>query len=219
MMHEADFAALLHLVERLSLEQRTALGRALAATSGESEAIRLLEEAFLAAPRCPHCAATAVQRWGYAIPRRPAAPARARGGRGGGGRPRRPAPLPLPALPQDLQCPDRHLPGAAAQEGVLAGVRRGARGRHDAGAGGGALRRAYDDQLPLAAPLPQSAGSGAGGARRRGRGRRDLFSPLVQRVPTMAPSRRTPRATSPPAGRARRQARALGGAGPGLDRP
>src|SRR3954465_7172571 len=66
MMREADFAALLHLVERLSLEQRTALGRALAAASGESEAIRLLEEAFLAAPRCPHCAATALQRGGYA---------------------------------------------------------------------------------------------------------------------------------------------------------
>ena len=66
MMREADFAALLHLVEQLSLEQRTALGRALAAASGESEAIRLLEEAFLAAPRCPHCAATALQRWGYA---------------------------------------------------------------------------------------------------------------------------------------------------------
>src|SRR6478736_3521675 len=66
MMREADFAALLHLVERLSLEQRSALGRALAAASGESEAIRLLEEASLAAPRCPHCAATALQRWGYA---------------------------------------------------------------------------------------------------------------------------------------------------------
>src|SRR3954447_12598937 len=66
MMREADFAALLHVVERLSLEQRTALGRTLAAASGESEAIRLLEEAFLAAPRCPHCAVTALQRWGYA---------------------------------------------------------------------------------------------------------------------------------------------------------
>src|SRR3954451_15486513 len=66
MMREADFAALLHLVERLSLEQRTALGRALAAAAGESEAIRRLEEAFLAAPRCPPCAATALQRWGYA---------------------------------------------------------------------------------------------------------------------------------------------------------
>src|SRR4051794_24603159 len=66
MMREADFAALLHLVGRLSLEQRTALGRALGAAPGESGAIRLLEEAFLAAPRCPHCAATALQRWGYA---------------------------------------------------------------------------------------------------------------------------------------------------------
>src|SRR3954452_7817946 len=52
----------------------------------------------------------------------------------------------------------------------------------------------------------------AGGAGHR-------FSPLVQRVPTMAPSRRTPRATSAPTGRARQQARALGGAGAGLDRP
>jgi transposase-like protein len=65
-MREADFEALLQLVERLSLEQRTALGRALAAASGESEAVRLLEEAFIAAPQCPHCAATALQRWGYA---------------------------------------------------------------------------------------------------------------------------------------------------------
>ena len=63
-MREADFAALLHLVQRLASEQRTALGRALAAASGESEAIRLLEEAFLAA--LPHCAATALRRWGYA---------------------------------------------------------------------------------------------------------------------------------------------------------
>src|SRR3954451_2155836 len=66
MMREADFAALLYLVERLSLEQRTALGRALAAASGESEAIRLLEEAFLAGPRCPPCAATPLKRWAYA---------------------------------------------------------------------------------------------------------------------------------------------------------
>src|SRR3954449_10977396 len=53
MMREADFAALLHLVERLSLEQRTALGRALAAASGESEAIRLLQGAGLAGTACP----------------------------------------------------------------------------------------------------------------------------------------------------------------------
>src|ERR687885_1059359 len=65
-MREADFEVLLHLVERLSDEQRAALGRALASASGEPEAVRLIEEAFLAAPRCPHCAATALQRWGYA---------------------------------------------------------------------------------------------------------------------------------------------------------
>src|SRR5690349_24794427 len=65
-MREADFAALLRPVEWLSLEQRTALGRGLAAASGESEAIRLPEAAFLAAPRCPHCDATALQRWGHA---------------------------------------------------------------------------------------------------------------------------------------------------------
>ena len=50
----------LRLVERLSLEQRTALGQALAAAAGESEAVRLLEEALIAAPQCPHCAGTAL---------------------------------------------------------------------------------------------------------------------------------------------------------------
>ena len=65
-MREADFEVLLHLVERLSDEQRTALGRALASASGEPEAVRLLEQAFAAAPRCPHCATTVVQRWGHA---------------------------------------------------------------------------------------------------------------------------------------------------------
>src|SRR3954471_22860640 len=198
MVREADFAALLHLVERLSLEQRTALGRALAAAAGESEAIRLLEEAFLAAPRCPHCAATALHRWGYASGLR------------------------------RYRCTACHKTLNALTGTSLARLRKKecwlAYG--EALAAGMTLvqaaarcGRAYDDQLPLAAPLPRGADGDAGGADRRGRGRRDLFSPLARRVPTMAPSRRTPRATSPPAGRARRQARALGGAGPGLDRP
>jgi len=65
-MRKADFEVLLRLVERLSDEQRGALGRALASASGEPEAVRLLEEAFAAAPRCPHCAATKLQRWGQA---------------------------------------------------------------------------------------------------------------------------------------------------------
>jgi hypothetical protein len=52
-MREADFEALLGLVERLSGEQRAALGRALASASGEPEAVRLIEAAFAAAPRCP----------------------------------------------------------------------------------------------------------------------------------------------------------------------
>ena len=65
-MREVDFEVLLHLVERLSDEQRTALGRALASASGEPEAVRLLEQAFAAAPRCPHCATTVLQRWGHA---------------------------------------------------------------------------------------------------------------------------------------------------------
>src|SRR5215212_7388998 len=43
------------------------LGRALASASGEPEAaVRLLEAAFAAAPRCPHCGAARLQRWGYA---------------------------------------------------------------------------------------------------------------------------------------------------------
>src|SRR3954462_4882924 len=65
-MREADFEVLLRLVEQLGGEQRAALGRALASVSGEPEAVRLLEEAFAAAPRCPHCAATTLQRWGSA---------------------------------------------------------------------------------------------------------------------------------------------------------
>src|SRR5437763_2982935 len=65
-MREADFEVLLHLVERLSDEQRTALGRALASAAGEPEAVRLLEEAFAAAPCCPHCGAERLQRWGHA---------------------------------------------------------------------------------------------------------------------------------------------------------
>jgi len=65
-MREADFEVLLRLVERLSDEQRAALGRALASASGEPEAVRLLEEAFAAAPRCPRCAAARLQRWGRA---------------------------------------------------------------------------------------------------------------------------------------------------------
>jgi hypothetical protein len=65
-MRGTDFTALLRLIGRLSLEQRTTLGRVLASASGEDEAVRLLEEAFLAAPRCPHCGATALQRWGHA---------------------------------------------------------------------------------------------------------------------------------------------------------
>src|SRR5947199_9966429 len=40
-----------------------------------------------------------------------------------------PEALPLHGLPQDLQRADRNLPGAAAQEGLLAALRRGARGR------------------------------------------------------------------------------------------
>src|ERR671932_1852120 len=65
-MREADFEALLGLVERLSGEQRATLGRALASASGEPEAVRLVEQAFAAAPRCPHCRATGLQRWGRA---------------------------------------------------------------------------------------------------------------------------------------------------------
>ena len=65
-MRETDFEALLGLVERLSGEQQAALGRALAAASGEADGVRLLEQAFAAAPRCPHCATTAPQRWGRA---------------------------------------------------------------------------------------------------------------------------------------------------------
>src|SRR6187549_372557 len=65
-MREADFDVLLRPVERLGGEQRAALGRALASASGEPEAVRLIEGAFAAAPRCPHCGAEKLQRWGSA---------------------------------------------------------------------------------------------------------------------------------------------------------
>src|SRR3954447_34519 len=65
-MREADFEVLLHLVERLGDEQGTALGRAWASAGGEPEAVRLIEQAFAAAPRCPHCGAERLQRWGDA---------------------------------------------------------------------------------------------------------------------------------------------------------
>src|SRR3954464_9661449 len=65
-MREVDFEVLLRLVERLGGEQRTAPGRAPASASGEPEAVRLIEGAFAAAPRCPHCAAARLQRWGHA---------------------------------------------------------------------------------------------------------------------------------------------------------
>src|ERR671929_546232 len=65
-MREADFEVLLQLVQRLSDEQRAALGRALASASGEPEAVRLLEAAFAAAPCCPHWGAGRLQRGGHA---------------------------------------------------------------------------------------------------------------------------------------------------------
>src|SRR5919206_3504 len=65
-MREADFEVLLHLVERLSGEQQAALGRALASASGAPGGGRLIEAAFAAPPRCPHCRATGLQRWGRA---------------------------------------------------------------------------------------------------------------------------------------------------------
>src|SRR3954451_4341769 len=153
-MREADFEVLLHLVERLGDEQRTALGRALASASGEPEAVRLLERAFAAAPRCPHCGAERLQRWGDASGLR-----RYR----------------CQACRKTFNALNRHLPGAAAQEGLLAALRRGARGRHEPGEGGRPPRGAPHDQLPLAAPLPARARGDARGPGRRGRGGRPFF--------------------------------------------
>src|SRR3954466_8755724 len=65
-MREADFEVLLRLVERLGGGRRAALGGPWAAPSGEPEAVRLIEQAFAAAPRCPHCGAERLQRWGHA---------------------------------------------------------------------------------------------------------------------------------------------------------
>src|SRR4051794_11098883 len=66
-MREGGFEVVVRLVEQLGGEQGAALGGALAPAPGEPGAVRLLEEAFAAAPRCPHCAQAAPpQRWGRA---------------------------------------------------------------------------------------------------------------------------------------------------------
>src|SRR5437764_8961435 len=90
-VREADFEVLLHLVERLSDEQRTALGRALASASGEPEAVRLLKRAFAAAPSgCSAgvtpagCAATAARPAARPSTRSPAPPWRGCGRRPAG---------------------------------------------------------------------------------------------------------------------------------------
>src|SRR3954447_21020254 len=70
-MREDDFEVLLRLVERLGGggrggERGGARGGAWAAPGGGPEAVRLIEGAFAAAPRCPHCGAERLQRWGSA---------------------------------------------------------------------------------------------------------------------------------------------------------
>src|SRR3954467_12005839 len=172
-MREADFEVLLHLVERLSDEQRTALGPALAPAPGEPAAGGAGGGLAVGLGRAGGGAADrAGVRRGAALPALRRREVAALGVR------QRAAPLPLPGLPQDLQRADRHLAGATAQEGLLAALRRSARGRDDLGQGGRALRRAPHDRLPPAPPVPARTGGGARGPGRRGRGGRDLLSPL-----------------------------------------
>src|SRR5919199_1616025 len=101
-MREADFEVLLRLVERLGGEQRAGLGRARGGTADRGSVRR---GAALPALRRREVAALGVRQ--------------------------RAAPLSVQGLPKDLQRADRYLPGAAAQEGVLAALRRGARGGHE----------------------------------------------------------------------------------------
>src|ERR671932_2861290 len=155
-MREADFEVLLRLVERLGGEQRAALGRALASASGELEAVRLIEGVFVAAPRCPHCGAERLQRWGSASGLR-----RYR----------------CKACRKTFNAlTGTSLARLRKKACWLRSLRRGAGGGHEPDQGGRPLRRAPDDQLPLAAPLPAGARGDARGPGRRGRGGRDLLS-------------------------------------------
>ena len=100
---------LLRLVERLGGEQRAALGRALASASGEPEAVRLLERGVRRGPALPALRApTRLQRWGHASGLRRYRCATCR---------------------KTFNALTGTSAGAAAQEGVLAALRRGARGR------------------------------------------------------------------------------------------
>src|SRR3954470_15845092 len=177
-MREADFEVLLHLVERLSDEQRTALGRALASAAGEPEAVRLLERAFAAAPRCPHCGAERLQRWGHASGLR------------------------------RYRCQACRKTFNALTGTSLARLRKKACWLRygEALAAGVSLAKAaahcgvhlttsfrWRPRLLRAAPLPPRARAGARGPGRRGRGGRDLLPPLQKGFPPMAPRRRPAR--------------------------
>src|SRR4051794_28642576 len=105
-MREADFEVLPRLVERLGGEQWAGLGVGLGrARGGAADRGSVRRGAALPALRGDDVAALGVRQ--------------------------RVAPLPLHGLPQDLRRADRHLAGAAAQEGLLAALRRGARGGHE----------------------------------------------------------------------------------------
>src|SRR3954465_10548587 len=179
-MREADFEVLLRLVERLGGEQRAALGRALAAGSGGPGGGARAARGGGRGRAGGGTADRGSVRRGAALPALRRREVAALGVR------QRAAPLSVQGLPEDLQRADRYLPGAAAQEGLLAALRRGARGRHEPDEGGRPLRRPPDDQLPLAAPLPAGTSGGARGPGRRGRGGRDLLSPLSQGFPPAA---------------------------------
>lgn len=62
-MEAVDFQALIDQLSELTDGQRAALIQAVRAKASASEAVRLIDRRFAAAPRCPHCKSVAVGTW------------------------------------------------------------------------------------------------------------------------------------------------------------
>lgn len=62
-MEAVEFQALIDQISELTDGQRAALIQAVRAKASASEAVRLIDRRFAAAPRCPHCKSVAVGTW------------------------------------------------------------------------------------------------------------------------------------------------------------
>jgi transposase-like protein len=62
-MEAVEFQALVEQISGLTAGQRAALIEAVRAKASASDAVRLIDRRFAAAPRCPHCKSVAVGTW------------------------------------------------------------------------------------------------------------------------------------------------------------